>query len=238
MDTTRFARVIPASNTATHSVFILGCGGIGSFTADIVARMGFREITLCDFDSIETPNVATQHYDLTDVGLRKVTTTGARIAAINPHINITGIYRRVDIEHPLTDVPPHTIIIAATDNIESRRALHHHWLNGLGDNPSLFIDPRMGLEEFELYTNQRTRHDPPSASYAAFLNDTAQTFTPLPCGAQAIAYTGSFAAAIIGSVIRRYVTGEPVPSNIHADLHRFEITSNYRKVSHAQAQTG
>ena len=43
-------------------IHIIGIGGIGSWTAFILAKMGCQDINLYDFDEVEDHNIASQIY--------------------------------------------------------------------------------------------------------------------------------------------------------------------------------
>ena len=56
-------------------VSILGCGGLGSNVAMILARAGIGEIFLYDFDKVEYSNLNRQNYKISDIGKEKVLAT-------------------------------------------------------------------------------------------------------------------------------------------------------------------
>ena len=56
-------------------VSILGCGGLGSNIAMILARAGIGEIYLYDFDKVEYSNLNRQNYKISDIGKEKTLAT-------------------------------------------------------------------------------------------------------------------------------------------------------------------
>lgn len=72
--------------TVRERIHIIGCGAIGSLVADTLARMGLTKITLYDFDTVESHNIANQLYTQEDIGKTKVNALAERLCAINPSI--------------------------------------------------------------------------------------------------------------------------------------------------------
>ncbi|MDR0880242.1 MAG: tRNA threonylcarbamoyladenosine dehydratase [Clostridioides sp.] len=71
------------------SVMIFGVGGVGSFVAEAVARVGIGTITLVDFDDVDITNINRQIPALhSTVGRDKVEVMMERIKDINPDVNI------------------------------------------------------------------------------------------------------------------------------------------------------
>jgi len=51
---------------------IIGAGGIGSFTTLALAKMGFNNLRVHDFDVVEDHNVASQFFKEPQLGMYKV----------------------------------------------------------------------------------------------------------------------------------------------------------------------
>lgn len=67
------------------SVLIFGIGGVGSFTAEALARCGVGRLGLVDFDEIAVSNINRQlHSNVKTVGQLKVEAMKERILDINP----------------------------------------------------------------------------------------------------------------------------------------------------------
>lgn len=65
-------------------VHIIGCGAIGSTLAENLARYGITNMTLYDFDTVESKNIANQMFRHKDIGKLKVEALAEIIADINP----------------------------------------------------------------------------------------------------------------------------------------------------------
>ena len=71
---------------------IFGIGGVGSFTAEALARSGVGTIFLIDHDAIDVTNINRQIHALTStVGKSKVATMKSRLLDINPNANVETI---------------------------------------------------------------------------------------------------------------------------------------------------
>ena len=71
------------------SVAVFGLGGVGSFTAEALARSGVGRLTLIDNDVVTKSNINRQLIALQDtVGERKTDLMRQRIFAINPEAEV------------------------------------------------------------------------------------------------------------------------------------------------------
>lgn len=82
---------IEAVETLKNSkVVILGIGGVGSFTAEALARTGVGKLVLVDKDTVDITNLNRQiHATLTTVDMAKVQAMKDRILDINPECEVT-----------------------------------------------------------------------------------------------------------------------------------------------------
>jgi tRNA A37 threonylcarbamoyladenosine dehydratase len=65
-------------------VVVVGVGGVGSWTAEALARSGVGQLTLVDLDHVAESNINRQIHVSTTVGQAKVLAMRDRIALINP----------------------------------------------------------------------------------------------------------------------------------------------------------
>lgn len=73
---------------AQEKVTILGCGGLGSNVAMMLARVGVGELVLYDDDQIEYSNLNRQNYSFSEVGQSKVYTCKKRLDSTLPYIKV------------------------------------------------------------------------------------------------------------------------------------------------------
>ena len=68
------------------TVLVLGCGGVGGYVVEALARSGVGKLIIIDFDKVEESNVNRQIIALTStIGMNKVDALEKRILDINPN---------------------------------------------------------------------------------------------------------------------------------------------------------
>jgi len=84
-----------------HShVILFGLGGVGSYTAECLARSGIGELTLVDSDTVSISNINRQLEALTStVGLPKAEAVATRIRDINPDVILHPMHAIYDAAH-------------------------------------------------------------------------------------------------------------------------------------------
>jgi tRNA A37 threonylcarbamoyladenosine dehydratase len=79
------------------SVLILGIGGVGSWTAEALARSCVGHLTLVDYDTIKASNLNRQIHALhSTLGRSKVDAMADRIRDINPSCRVEGVSTRLE----------------------------------------------------------------------------------------------------------------------------------------------
>lgn len=105
------------------TVMVVGCGAVGSFAVESLARSGVGQIVLIDFDRVEESNINRQLFALdSTLGKPKVEVASARIRDINPNINVVAINTFFDDKTDL-DIKP-DFVIDAIDSVSSKIALY------------------------------------------------------------------------------------------------------------------
>ncbi len=105
------------------TVMVVGCGAVGSFAIESLARSGLGHIILVDFDKIEESNINRQLFALdSTIGKSKVDVANMRIADINPKIKVDTFNMFFD-ENTVLDVKP-DFVIDAIDTVPSKIALY------------------------------------------------------------------------------------------------------------------
>lgn len=76
------------------SVILFGLGGVGSYTAEALARAGIGKLTIVDNDTVSVTNLNRQLCALhSTIGMPKVDVVKARILDINPECEVTAIQK-------------------------------------------------------------------------------------------------------------------------------------------------
>ena len=105
------------------TVMVVGCGAVGSFAVEALARTGIGHIIVVDFDNIDPTNINRQLFALdSTVGTPKVDIACARIHDINPDTRVTAYNIRWDGATDV-DVRP-DFVIDAIDDVPAKVALY------------------------------------------------------------------------------------------------------------------
>jgi len=107
-------------------VAVVGVGGVGSWTAEALARSGLAQLTLIDLDNIAESNINRQVHALeTTLGQAKVDALKARIALIHPDCVVHAIEEFVDEANVATLLDAHQIdgVIDCCDQVRAKAAI-------------------------------------------------------------------------------------------------------------------
>lgn len=105
------------------AVMVVGCGAVGSFAIEALARSGIGHLILVDFDRVEASNINRQLFALqSTIGQLKTDVARARIADIDPNIVVDTLPIFFD-ENTTLDARP-DFVIDAIDTIDSKIALY------------------------------------------------------------------------------------------------------------------
>lgn len=112
---------------AAH-VVVVGIGGVGSWTAEALARSGVRRLTMIDMDHVAESNINRQIHALTNtVGQAKIEAMRDRIAQINPACQVDCIDDFVEPENWLQLLPPDAdAVIDACDQVKAKAEMAAH----------------------------------------------------------------------------------------------------------------
>ena len=103
-------------------VAVVGLGGVGSWSAEALARSGVGRLTLIDMDHIAESNINRQIHALTETtGQSKVLAMQARIALINPDCRVDVVDDFVSPDN-WPDLMPDTpdALIDACDQVKAK----------------------------------------------------------------------------------------------------------------------
>lgn len=125
-------------------ITIIGGGATGSWVALFLAKLGIENITVYDFDTVESHNVPNQAFGLPDVGNLKVDALYHRIRQdTDIAINVKGVkYERQALRG---------IVFLMVDSMKERKRIYETSIK-FNPNIKLFIEPRMGLSLGRIYT--------------------------------------------------------------------------------------
>jgi tRNA A37 threonylcarbamoyladenosine dehydratase len=106
-------------------IAVVGVGGVGSWTAEALARSGVASLTLVDLDHVSESNVNRQVQALgSTLGIAKVDALAARIADIHPGCEVLGIEEFVDEKNwPALLTKPADVVIDACDDVRAKAVI-------------------------------------------------------------------------------------------------------------------
>ena len=110
--------------TSAHAL-VIGVGGLGSPAALYLGSAGVGHITLVDDDVVDLTNLQRQIAHTTErVGLRKVASAAAALAAINPEVQITPLQCRADAALLDRLVAQSDVVLDCSDNFATRQQVN------------------------------------------------------------------------------------------------------------------
>lgn len=120
----RMALLLPQKATArlfqAHAV-LFGLGGVGSYAAEALARLGVGRITLVDADVVDESNINRQLPALgSTVGQSKVSVVSARLSDINPQAVIEPIEAFYLPQSPVPIAQSADVVLDAIDTVSAK----------------------------------------------------------------------------------------------------------------------
>ena len=102
-------------------ITVIGCGGIGGETIEMLARMGVGELVLVDKDAYDLSNLNRQTLaTIADLGLVKSDVAAEKVRLINPYVKVTTFNEHIDQTNIEKVIGGSDIVIDALDNVLTR----------------------------------------------------------------------------------------------------------------------
>lgn len=126
----RYSRNIPAvseedmNKLRQSRVLVAGCGGLGGFIIEYLARMGVGAVTAVDGDVFCESNLNRQILSTADnMGTNKAQAAADRVRAINPDVNVRAVPEFLTEKNAAILMADADIVMDALDNVKSRHIL-------------------------------------------------------------------------------------------------------------------
>jgi len=189
-------------------VHVVGCGGIGSPTALAMAKMGCKDMTLHDHDTVENHNLPNQIYRLADVGMAKVESLAKTIE------DFTGVTPLTSLEQIAADSKLVGLVVSGVDSMAARKEIWQaiKYKTGI----TLYVDARMGAEVCRIYSIRPT-NPVDVVMYEGTLYDDAEA-QELPCTGRSIIYNVFMIAALVCSQVKKFARGQEFNKEVIFDL--------------------
>jgi molybdopterin/thiamine biosynthesis adenylyltransferase len=200
-----------------------GAGTIGSWLTLLLARSGDHDIILYDDDTVSEENMAGQLYGRSHVGMPKVE---AMKDILNGLVDMSGNIR-LDIYGKRiqegTYVSP--VCFSCFDNMKARKDMFNNWMKR--DDRELFIDGRMSIETYEVYTVRKGQEK----EYMETLFDDSEIPDQI-CSLKATSHTGALIAGRMMSMFTNHLANSvsgmdirSVPFSFREDMEYHMITT-------------
>jgi len=118
-----------------YTVAVVGIGGVGSVTSEMLTRCGIGKLILFDYDKVELANMNRLFFQPHQAGLSKVAAAAKTLEGINPDVvfethnyNITTVE---NFDHFMSRIKegsltngPVDLVLSCVDNFEARMAIN------------------------------------------------------------------------------------------------------------------
>ena len=209
MDETKYHRQLDILNPKLMNVpvVVIGAGATGSFTALSLAKMGVRNITIYDFDTVEEHNLPNQFYRQCDIGKPKV------IALQEIIEQFEGILITVKNEK-YRGQRLSSVVITCVDSMDARLTIWKFVKN----NPDvkLYLDSRMGAEVMRVFSVNPIDHFQCS-EYEENLYPSTEALQER-CTAKTIMYTVLSLASLLANQVKKFLVGDELKRELLHDL--------------------
>jgi adenylyltransferase/sulfurtransferase len=102
-------------------IVIIGGGGLGSNSSEILTRLGIGSIDIVDYDLVDLSNLhRTSLFNEEDIGSYKCKVLEKKLKEINSGLKIKGIQKSVTKENITEIVKKADLILDGTDNMQTR----------------------------------------------------------------------------------------------------------------------
>ena len=195
---------------ASHAL-VIGAGGLGSPVLLYLGSAGVGRITVVDPDTVDTTNLQRQIvHSLATVDTPKAESAVARIASLNPDVDVRALVQRADAALLDELVPQADVVLDCSDNFATRHAVNAACVR---HGKPLVSGAAIGFDgQVSVYDSRRAGAPcyaclfPPSAAHQDVACATMGVFAPL------VGLIGSVQAA---EALKLLVgTGEPLAGRL------------------------
>ena len=155
--TARFSSAVWYERAKQLEVSVIGAGGIGSWAAVLIARLGVAKMAIYDADDVDSSNMAGQFYETTDIGSNKASCLGIKIRRLAGNDIICNSHRNF-FNSELHYLAP--ITIGAVDNMDARKQIFEKWVTMYRNNSAaLLVDGRLSADELQIFAMRGNQLD-------------------------------------------------------------------------------
>ena len=203
--------------TENLQVRIFGCGSIGSNLAYMLAKVGFQDIEVIDFDKVSEANITPQMFELVDLDKSKVKSIQKRIKR-ELGIEISILDGKID-ENSEFD-PDNYFNILAFDSLKARRLVYEK----IKPFRTKFMDIRTGGKNFVIYVVDLNNDD--TKFLESYDKSLHKPESELLCGEKTAFYLNSAVCAEATSQLIKIAKGYQYQRLIMRNFDDFEFVTN------------
>lgn len=207
------------NNIRNKSVLILGCGGVGGYVTEALARSGVGTLILVDFDIIDESNINRQIIALSStIGRKKVDVLEERVKDINSECNVIKISDFIDKDNfDLLFTNHIDFFVDACDTISTKKEVIKKCLKKkIPFITSMGTGNKMDPSKLDIMDIRKTVNDPIARILRKFVKDEkindkilvlSSSELPIKTGDRtpgSTAFVPSSAGLLIASYIIRY----------------------------------
>lgn len=218
----RFSRFIDIfdGGNFNHNVSVVGAGSVGSNVVLHLAKMGIRDISVCDPDSVSEENIGVSLlYGPSDVGLAKVEVLSKKVHELTgtPINAFKGVAAEFE-----DNILSSNIIISTVDTIKARQEI----FDKIKTKPKvrLYIDTAMGGVQLSAKVVDMRDADS-KIKYMQYINSLSDESVPdIRCTAKSTIHGTSVIASFVCSVITHFSTFNGPKFNPPVNNFNFNLT--------------
>lgn len=181
---------------AIQHIVVGGVGGIGSWAAMYLARVGHK-LYMYDMDTIDETNMGGQLYSIAQIGSNKAVATKENIHAFcGDDANVT-VYGKYTEEDGMTT----PVVFSCFDNMAARKLMFEKW--AAYDKRELFVDGRMLAEVGMVYVVQKGQED----AYLETLFEDSEV-EEAPCSFKSTSHCGALIGSLMISGLNNYLANK------------------------------
>lgn len=173
----RLEKIISKDNLTklnNSSILVIGCGGVGGYSIESLARSGVGTIIIADYDTVDFTNINRQIIALdSTIGKLKVDVFEQRIRDINPECNVIKIKEFINKDNiELLFNNRIDYLIDACDTIETKKEIIKECLKrNIPFISSMGTGNKLDPSKLEIIDIRKTVNDPLARIMRKFIKD-------------------------------------------------------------------
>ena len=156
------------------SILILGCGGVGGYVVESLARSGIGKLIIVDGDVIDESNINRQIIALeSTIGMKKTKVLASRIKDINSHLEVISIDKFIDKDN-IDELFKYDIdyFVDACDTVSTKKLVISKCVEkNINLISSMGAGNRLDPSKLEITTLDKTKNDPIARILRRYVKD-------------------------------------------------------------------